>query len=408
MTRLGSRSLPPRSPFASRFALSPDVCFLNHGSFGATPRELSKLQTELRDRAEANPMQFWVRDLEPLLDRSRAALAALVGARPGEIAFVPNATAAVSTVLRSLRFRDGDELLTTDHAYNACKNALDFVASASAAKVVVARIPFPIAREEDAITPVLDAVTPRTRLVLLDHVTSPTGLVMPIAPLASELRARGVDLLVDGAHAPGMIPLDLGALGVPFYTGNCHKWLCTPKSAAMFYVREDRQAEIRPLAISHGANATRTDRSRFLIEHEWVGTIDPTPYLVVADAIAWLSGIFPGGIGEVMKRNRALALEARAILCEALGVEAPSPESMIGSLAAVPLPDGRGTGAPSALSWGDDLQRRLWENHSIEVPIVPWPRAPKRLVRVSAQIYDSREEYTYLADALREELAAER
>ena len=398
MTRLGSRSLPPRSPFASRFALSPDVCFLNHGSFGATPRELSKLQTELRDRAEANPMQFWVRDLEPLLDRSRAALAALVGARPGEIAFVPNATAAVSTVLRSLRFRDGDELLTTDHAYNACKNALDFVASASGAKVVVARIPFPIAREEDAITPVLDAVTPRTRLVLLDHVTSPTGLVMPIAPLASELRARGVDLLVDGAHAPGMVPLDLGALGAAYYTGNCHKWLCTPKGAALLHVRRDRQAGIRPLVISHGANAPLDGRTRFRAEFDWCGTSDPSAWLAIPTAIDHLASLVPGGFSAVMRQNRALALEARDLLCAALGVERPAPDDMIGALAAVPLPDGDGVYPPPL--YLDALQERLWVEHRIEVPIIPWPRPPHRLVRVSAQLHNTRADYEKLAAAL--------
>jgi isopenicillin-N epimerase len=398
--------VPARSEHAARFALADDVCFLNHGSFGATPRAILERQAELRARAEANPMQFWVRDLEGLLDQSRAAVAELVGAKPSELAFVANATAAVNTVLRSLRFAPGDELLTTDHAYNACKNALDFVAAQAGARVVVAKVPFPLSREEQAITPVLEAVTPRTRLVLLDHVTSPTGLVYPVAPLAKELGARGIDVLVDGAHAPGMIPLNLTELGVPFYTGNCHKWLCTPKSAALFYVREDRQREIRPLAISHGANARRTDRTPFQLEHDWIGTIDPTAQLVVGDAIAYLSGIFPGGLGELMQRNRALALQARDILCGALGVAKPAPDSMIGALAAVPLPDGKKERAP-ALFFGDPLQEKLWENHRIEVPIVPWPAPPKRLVRVSAQIYDDVAEYTYLAAALKEELAAE-
>ncbi|CAN5512800.1 aminotransferase class V-fold PLP-dependent enzyme [soil metagenome] len=400
---------PARSEHGARFTLATDVCFLNHGSFGATPRVLLDAQTALRERAEANPMQFWLRDLEGLLDQSRASLARLVGAKERELAFVPNATAAVSTVLRSLRFCAGGELLTTDHAYNACKNALDFVAAETGARVVVAKIPFPIAREEDAITPVLDAVTARTRFVLLDHVSSPTGLVMPIEPLAKELGARGIDVFVDGAHAPGMIALDLGTLGVPFYTGNCHKWLCTPKSAAMFYVREDRQKEIRPLAISHGASSPRVDRSRFLVEHDWVGTTDPTAYLVVGDAISYLDGIFPGGLPELMRRNRALALAARTVLCEALGVEVPSPESMIGSLAAVPLPDGPGDAKSTATAlFGEPLQESLRARHAIEVPIVPWPSSPKRLVRISAQIYNSIAEYTYLAEALQAELAAER
>ncbi len=389
-----------RSPLAAHWTLDPSITFLNHGSFGATPIPVLEAQSRWRARMEAEPVTFFVRELEGHLDAAREVLGRFVGAQPGGIAFVPNATTGVNTVLRSLRFAAGDELLTTDHEYNACKNALDFVAAAAGATVVVTRVPFPAPSEDAVVAAVMEAVTPRTRLCLLDHVTSPTGMVMPLARLARELDARGVDLLVDGAHAPGMVPLDIGALGVPFYTANCHKWLCTPKGSAFLYVREDRRNGIRPLVISHGANSPREDRSRFLLEMDWTGTSDPSPQLCIPAAIDFLGTLHPGGWPELMEKNRALALEASGILCAALGQRPPCPDSMIGTLAAVCLPDGDPT-VPARSLYGDPLQDVLFEQHRIEVPVVPWPAPPKRVLRVSAQAYNAREEYVHLADTLK-------
>jgi isopenicillin-N epimerase len=247
---------------------------------------------------------------------------------------------------------------------------------------------------------VLARVSTRTRLALLDHVTSPTGLVFPIARLVAALAARGVDTLVDGAHAGGMVPLDLAALGAAYYTGNCHKWMCAPKGAGFLWVRPDRQRDVRPTVISHGANARRTDVSRFRLEFDWVGTHDPSPYLCVPDALACIGGFVPGGWDEVRVRNRALALEARTILCDALGVPPPCPENMIGSLASVPLPDGPAVPPASAFAT-DPLQDALRTRFGIEVPVAPWPASPKRLVRISAHLYNARDEFERLAAALR-------
>lgn len=390
--------------WARLWPLDPDVTFLNHGSFGACPLAVLAAQERFREQMEREPVRFFVREFPDLLDAARGELAAFVGADPDDVAFVPNATAGVNAVLRSLPLEQGDELLTTDHAYPACRNALEFAASRTGARVVVAAVPFPLDSPDEVVEAVLKAVTPATRVALLDHVTSPTGLVFPIARLVAELAARGVDALVDGAHAPGMVPVDIRRIGAAYYTGNCHKWLCAPKGAAFLHVRGDRQPLIRPLAISHGAGRKRAGRSRFRSEFDWTGTDDPTAYLAVPEAIRFMGSLLPGEWPGLLARNRELALAARGILCEALGVPPPSPEEMIGSLAAVPLPDA----ARHALlpePERDPLQDMLLDRFGIEVAVMPWPRPPKRLVRVSAQVYNTAAQYERLARSLVEGLA---
>jgi isopenicillin-N epimerase len=385
--------------FARHWTLDPDVIFLNHGSFGACPKPVLEAQGELRARLEREPVDFMAREWEPRMDEARHALAKFVGADPEGLAFVSNATGGVNTVLRSLGFAAGDEILVVDQGYNACQNAARFVAERSGARVVVAHVPFPLTRPEQVKDAILERVTPKTRLALVDHVTSATGLVLPIEAVVRDLNERGVDTLVDGAHAPGMVPLDLDAIGAAYYTGNCHKWMCTPKGSALLYVRKDRQEGVHPLVISHGANANRQDRSLFRLEFDFTGTQDPTPWLVIPEAIRFMGSLLPGGWDELRARNHALALRARAILCEALGVAAPAPESMIGSLATVPLPRGATSGLrPLAI---DPIMATLFDQHRIEVLASVWPAAPGRVLRVSAQIYNEESQYVRLAGVLK-------
>ena len=387
---------------ARHWTLYPKVEFLNHGSFGACPRRLLDVQEELRARMERQPVLFLSRELEPLLDEARTALARFVGADPDDLAFVPNATTGVNTVVRSLRLGPGDEVLTTDHAYNACRNALRVLEPAGV-RVVTAALPWPGVTPAQVIEAVVAAVTPRTRLALIDHVTSPTGLVFPVETLVRALAERGVDTLVDGAHAPGMLPLDVDRIGAAYYTGNCHKWLCTPKGSGFLHVRRDRQDGVLPLAVSHGFNSTRTDRSRFRLLFDWGGTDDPTPFLCIPEAIRFLGSLLPGGWSALMQRNRELALTGRALLCDALGIPQPAPAEMIGSLAAVPLPDSEGP-PPPAGSMNDPLQRTIYDRYRVEVPIFVFPRHPRRLVRIAAQLYNSRAQIELLARVLTEVL----
>ncbi len=399
----GARGLGERagaSEFARFWALDPDVAFLNHGSFGACPVPVLEAQSRLRERLERGPVQFMHRELEQLGDAARAETAEFVGVSPDDLAFVPNATTGVNTVLRSLSFEPGDELLTTSHEYNACRNALDFVAARAGARVVAVDIPFPLSSADEVVERVLSSVTDRTRLALLDHITSLTGMVMPIGRLVRGLAERGVDTLVDGAHGPGMLPLSISEIAPAYYTGNCHKWLCTPKGSAILYVRRDLQPAIRPLTISHGANSTREGRSRFRLEFDWTGTDDPTAYLCIPEAIRFLGSLLPGGWPELMSRNRALALEARALLCDAVGVAEPCPRDMIGTLASVPLSEGTFHFTTTSLAF-DALDAVLREEYGFEVPVLACPEGPASIIRIAAQIYNTRRQYEALAEALK-------
>ncbi len=386
------------SPWRSHWCLDPDVTFLNHGSFGACPTVVLEQQRSLREQLEREPVYFFAKVMEPLLDEARQTLADFVGAPAEALAFVPNATTGINAVLRSLchpslgaqALGPGDELLTTDHEYNASRNVFNFVADWTGATVVVADVPFPIASPQAVIDALLAKVSARTKLVLIDHVSSQTALIFPLPEIIQALSARGIDVLVDGAHAPGMIPLNLSELGAAYYTGNCHKWLCAPKGAAFLYVRPDRQSAIRPMVISHGANSPRRDRSQFQLEFDWMGTSDPTAYLSVPTALQFMGSLLPGGWEALMAHNHQLALEARDRLCAQLQCPIPAPDAMLGSMAAIPLSDGDIA----------DLATPLWEQFKIQVPINPWHRSPNRLLRVSAQLYNTPAEYDYLADAL--------
>lgn len=390
------------------WGLDPAVTFLNHGSFGACPKVVLERQTEIQREMERQPLDFLVRKMTPLVDESRNTLAGLVGADPTDMVFVQNATAGVNSVARSLDFRPGDELLVTTHDYNACRNVIRYVAQRTGAVVVEVHVPLPITSPQQVIDAVLERATPRTRLAMLDHITSSTALIFPVEELVRELDRRGIDTLVDGAHAPGMVPLNINRIGAAYYTGNCHKWLCAPKAVGFLHVRRDRQRGIQPPIVSHGWNRSRPDHTPFQDAFDWPGTFDPSPWLCIGDSIRFLSGLMPGGLEALMKRNHDLAVLGQRILCDRVGLAPVGVESMLGSMAAVHLPDNEKAfdenGQPQpAEEW--QLNNELFAENKIEVPAWHWPAAPKMLLRICAHAYNHSAQYEQLAEVLKQRFA---
>lgn len=387
---------PVFSTWKNHWHLREDIVFLNHGSFGASPKVILDRQSAMRAELESEPIQYLVKRHPARLNAAREELATFLGADPANLVFVSCATAGVNAVVRSLEFQPGDEILTTSLDYNACRNVLAHVADRFGAKLVVAEIPFPLEDPGQVTAAILAAVTPRTRLAMIDHITSGTALVLPLAEIVRELEGRGVDTLVDGAHAPGMLPLDLENLGATYYTGNLHKWACAPKGAAFLWVRPDRQDALHPVVISHGHNSARSDRSVFHNRFDWPATHDPTPWFCAVESILWLGGFLPGGWDELRENHHAKVIAARRMLCDRLGLVAPCPESMVGSMATLPMP---GPLADPGHSTGPDpVYQELLESHHIELQV---PREMgRRWFRISAHLHNSPDEYRYLADVL--------
>jgi isopenicillin-N epimerase len=374
------------------WALDPEVVHLNHGGYGGCPRTVFDAAATLRARLEAAPMRFLVLDWQAELDRARAALAAFVRAPADRLVFLPNATTGVAIALASIELAAGDELVTTTHAYRACKNQLARCAAARGARVIA--VPVVLPYDPDALVDALRAaITPRTKLALLDHVTSPTALVFPLEQVAPMFAARGIPVLVDGAHAPGQLELHVAALlagGVTWYAGNNHKWLCAPKGSGFLVTTTDA----RPLVTSHGASPEYGPTNRLHAELDWMGTYDPAPHLTVPVAIAEIARL-GGSWTQVRDRNHALALELRERVIAALGGgprHVLAPAASIGAMAAIPIELPPGT-TPLA------LERRLLHD-GWEVPIVDFTEGP--LVRLSAQLYNASADADRLASKLRD------
>jgi len=400
--------LDARFPAISRdaWSLDPACAFLNHGSFGACPRAVLDQQQQLRDALERNPLRFLLDEAPPLIQRSREAIAGLINAQVDDVVLVGNATAGVNTVLRSLRFEPGDEILYFDHAYNACANVVRFVAERSGAKPVEAKLPWPIADARQVVDAVLAATTERTKLAMLDHVTSVSGLVLPIVAIVTALKERGVETLVDAAHAPGMVPVDVEQIGAAYTTANCHKWLCAPKAVAFLHIRRDMQDGIEPDVISHGSNHYGKGPGDFQMRFHWLGTHDTTPACCVADSIAFLESRLPGGMPALMQRNHDMAVGLRSVVCDAWGIEPPCPDDMLGSMATLPLFEGRPRWDDTPASKKqNDLADRVQRKLKVEVPIIDINTAPGKTVihtRFSCQAYNHGGQILRFIDAFKD------
>ncbi len=385
------------------WSLDPDVLHLNHGSFGACPNRILEQQTQLRQQMEYNTLRFFEQDLPDLLETAREALGLFLGAPASDLVFVDNATMGVTTVLSNLNLIAGDRVLITDHGYNACSNAARFFAERTGAEVDLINLPFPGSDSNEVIERILKGCTSRTHILLIDHITSPTALIMPLEDIVPAVQQRGIQVLVDGAHAPGMLPLRLAELGADYYTGNCHKWMCAPKGTAFLYVRSEHQSNLHPLTISHGMNRPVGESTRFRLEFDWIGTRDLTGFLTLPALIDYMDGISNEGWAGIMVRNRALAVEARDLICQELGLELPCPVDMIGSLATICLP---GSVETTFTDYHviDPLKQILRRQYGIEVSLSAWPSPAGRYLRISTQLYNALSQYRQLTEALQLEL----
>jgi isopenicillin-N epimerase len=372
----------------SEFLLDSDVVFLNHGSFGACPRPVFERYQWWQRELERQPVEFLGRRLSGLMATARASLAEYLGADADELVYFSNVTAALNAVARSLPLGKGDEILTTNHEYGALERTWTFVAEHRQARLVVRDLIPPLGDPDEVVEAIWAGVTPRTRVLFLSHVTSPTALILPLAPLIARARAAGIWTVIDGAHAPGQVPVDLHGLDVDFYGGNCHKWLSAPKGAGFLYVRRELQDLIEPLVVSWGWRPTDPGPSRFVDENERQATRDPAAYLSVPEAIA-----FQGerDWSRVRAECHELARLARQGILD-LGAETPlvaDDPRWFAQMVSVPLPE----------CDTEVLKARLYDEYRIEIPV---GHARGSSIRVSVQGYNTRADIERLLEALGE------
>jgi isopenicillin-N epimerase len=384
---LRMRQVADRTPLLGKavrheWALDWTFLTINHGSFGATPRVVLAAQQDWQRRMEAQPSRFMRAVWPDALRHAAARLGQFIGADGKDIAFVPNATTGCNAVLRSLRLQAGDEVVVLTHGYGAVRNTVRFVCERSGARMVDAKVPFPRPDEDAVIANVAAVLSERTRLAVMDHITSGSALVLPVERIVAACHDAGVPVLVDGAHGPAQVPLNMKAIGADWYAGNCHKWLCAPKGSAFLYAAPERQGDLHPVTISHGLG------KGFLEEFDWTGTSDPSAWLATDVAIDFHQRL---GGEALMARNRTLAREATALLARRLNTEVGTSDGLAGSMGLVRLPvDGHATTEASM-----ELRARL---------LAAATDAPTHVVgdgiwlRISAAAYNDIEDYERLGE----------
>ena len=384
-----------------RWALDPSITYLNPGTVGATPRRVMAAQQAIRDEIQRQPARFLLRELadvkqiemraRPRMRVAAETVAEFLGARGDDLAFVDNATTGANAVLRSLRLSEGDEIVVTDHGYGAIANAARFVAGRAGARVVTVELPYPRWEAGAIVEAIAGALTPRTRLAIVDHITAPTALVLPVATIVARCHAAGVPVLVDGAHAPGAIAVDLPSLGADWYTGNLHKWAMAPVSSAILWAAPGRQADLHPTVISWGYELG------FTAEFDLLGTRDPSPWLAAPEGLAFMRDL---GLEAMREWNHRLAWGSARLLADRWGIELPQDEAMIGTMVSVPLPPRFGT-TPAD---GTRLKDALLDEDGIEAQVHPF--RDRLLWRISAQVYNEPADVEHAARAIEKRAAA--
>jgi isopenicillin-N epimerase len=366
------------------WGLDPDFLTVNHGSYGATPLVVRAEQDRWRQRMEAQPTRFFSLELPGALRQAAAVLAGFLNVDAGDVAFIPNATTGANAVLRSMGFASGDEVLHVSHVYNAVRNTIGYVAGLTGARAVEVELPFPRPEPAAIVKNIERAISRRTRIAVIDHITSPSGLVLPVHEIVRLCHAAGVPVLIDGAHGAGQVALDLRALDADWYVGTCHKWLCAPKGCGFLYARADRRADLHPVTISHGYG------QGFTSEFDWTGTIDPSAYLSLPSSIAFFERL---GGAALRERNRQLAAEAATLVADALRTEVGVLPEMAGSMGLIRLPLGLAPTRPEALR-----VRQVLQAVGTDALVQPLPGA--LWLRLSAYAYNELGDYERLAELL--------
>ncbi len=362
----------PLPHLAEQYLLDPDIVFLNHGSFGAVPRPVFESYQHWQRELESNPVIFLGRRAPDLLAEAREKLGAFINASGNDLAFVPNATYGLNIVARSLKFEEGDEVLSTDHEYGAIDRAWRFNCEKAGARLVNRPIAVPVADPADVVEQIWAGVNERTKVIALSHITSPTALILPVAEICRRARAAGIHTVVDGAHAPGQLDLDMQKIGADFYCGNCHKWLSSARGSGFLYARPACQHLLEPLIVSHGWQSNTPGPSPFLDYFTWVGTVDPAAYLSVPAAIEFVQ---QNDWPAVRLACHQLLKESEERILALSGLPPISPESMWAQMRTTLLPGGIAS------------YQRLWEDHRIVVPVNQ--QGGQAGVRISVQAYNS-------------------
>lgn len=371
------------------FLLDPSVTFLNHGSYGATPRPVFREYQRWQRELESQPVEFLGRRITKLLADSRAALAKYLGAQADDLVYTQNVTISLNIVARSLELGPGDEVLSTDHEYGAMDRMWRFLSKERGFRYINHPIALPLATEEKIVEDVWSEVNPRTRVIFISHITSSTAVIFPVEEIVRRAREAGILTIIDGAHAPGQLPLNLDSLGADFYGGNLHKWLCAPKGAGFLHARPEAQRLLEPLVVSWGYESEKPGASTFIDHHEWWGTRDMAAFLSVPAAIEFQALHDWDKVREACHR---LARDAQRRICELTGLSPlhSQADGWFRQMTAAPLPADTGAAV---------LQSRLYDEHRIEVPLIEWNG--HKLIRVSIQGYNTQEDVDRLLAALK-------
>lgn len=397
----------PHSELRTLWSLNPEIAYLNHGSFGATPIDILTHQRSIQDQLEFEPVQFMLRTMPEGLWESQEALGAFIGAKPEDIVLLENATSAVNTIIAHLPLEPGDEILFVDQVYGACRKTAEFYAQRSGARCRSIPLPLGLSDPQEVVEVVKAAWTPSCKLLLFDHICSPTGWVLPAAEIVQFYESKGTSVLVDGAHALGQIPLDLGGLGASYYVANAHKWLCTPKGSAMLHVRQDKQSTVNAPVVSQWSdweNPTASPRySRFQMSHAWTGTRDASAVMTIPYALEWMSQLHPEGWTGLQQENTRRARIFRQRLSEVFNEPVLCPDSMVGHMGSMLLPESIRIPEGGHVPMGQGLSPLwdvLYQQYGIEVVVFPF--GERLVLRFSIQAYVSDEDLDRLLSALKE------